>query len=224
MASDRYTWIPDRKRYRDEQSGRLLTERRMHTLRDRWVKDLKSRVRDLADGLDEGTLQVGDWERQMRQIVKDAHVDQYQLGRGGRNVMTQRDWGRLGRALRTQYEYLNGFARDIADGKLSTAQIKSRAAMYLDSTRQSFDRGRERAYGALRLPAYPADGKTACRANCRCVWTIRETKKEWRATWKVNASAEHCADCLRRAARWNPYVQTKEQGSNMVEFPVERIA
>lgn len=210
MPSDRFTWLTDRKRYRDEDSGRLITDRRMRRMRDRYIASIKTDARGLADGLDDGSLTVGEWERRMRALVKDAHGAEYVFGRGGRNVMTQRDWGRLGRALRTQYQYLNGFAREIADGTLSAAKIRARAALYIASATQAYERGREQAHPRLRLPAHPADGSTACLANCRCHWQIRETKREYRATWVVNRDAEHCADCLDRAERWAPFVQAKE--------------
>lgn len=48
-----------------------------------------------------------------------------------------------------------------------------------------------------------------CLSNCRCRWEITETKTEIRATWVLNTSAEHCADCEARASMYSPYTITK---------------
>lgn len=143
----------------------------------------------------------------MREALRDTYVAEYLAGRGGRNAMTQADWGRLGHMLREQYTYLNDFAADVAAGKLSEAQIAARAASYFNSATQAFERGRAAARG-LSLPAMPGDGSTECRSNCKCRWEIEETSTEWRATWTQSA-AEHCPTCNERAGMWNPLVIQK---------------
>jgi hypothetical protein len=57
--------------------------------------------------------------------------------------MTQRDWGRLGADLRhTQYKALDGFALDIADGKLTPAQINARSKLYMNASNKQYWRGK----------------------------------------------------------------------------------
>ena len=55
--------------------------------------------------------------------------------------MTFSDWGKVGRALRDQYRWLNGFATDIKSGRLTAGQIRYRAGMYAKSIRSSYFRG-----------------------------------------------------------------------------------
>lgn len=223
MAAQDWTYVAEKKRYRDDSSGRLVTERKLASHRDTFTDRAVDDMRDLVDSLDDGSLSLPDWQREMRGVVKRSHIDQYLLGRGGRNAMTQRDWGRLGRALRDQYQYLDGFAQDIADGKLSVAQIRARADLYVESSTNAYERGREAAHDGLRLPAYPADGKTQCKARCRCRWVIRETRREYRATWTLGV-AEHCPDCLARSRRWAPFVQSKERLAPIIVLHGEKAS
>ncbi len=123
--------------------------------------------------------------------------------------MTPRDWGSLGRMLRDQYHYLDGFAADVAAGKLSEAQIRARAQMYMDAGHLAFERGRAEAFGMPTLPAYPGSGDTACLTHCRCNWMIDEVPGDggsllgWNAVWRLNP-AEHCPDCPSNASLWAP--------------------
>ena len=143
----------------------------------------------------------------MQEVVRVTHLTEALLGRGGRHAMTERDFGRVGRLLRDQYDYLRGFAREIAEGALTEAQIRARSALYVEAGTQSYERARVAAHGMPDLPAYPSSvGATACGPNCRCWWQIEETADGWEAYWKLNPSRESCADCLANAATWNPLV------------------
>jgi hypothetical protein len=147
---------------------------------------------------------------EIRDRLKRIYLSEYMLGRGGKNAMTPSDYGRVGNMLRDQYEYLRSFALDIQDGKLSEAQIGARTQLYHESAIQAFERGKAAAYsGDLILPAYPADGRTRCRARCKCRWLIRETKTAWKAYWMRNSLAESCQDCVERERLYNPYVVSK---------------
>lgn len=143
----------------------------------------------------------------MRDALRDTYAAEYMAGKGGRNAMTQADWGRLGHMLREQYVYLNEFATEVADGKLSQAQIAARANLYFNSATQAFERGRVAVRG-ISLPAMPGDGSSECRSNCKCRWEIEETATEWRCTWVLSA-AEHCPTCNERASKWAPLIIRK---------------
>ena len=97
------------------------------------------------DGLISGKMTLGVWETAIRQQLKTEYIQQYLLGIGGARNITQKDYGSIGGMLREQYRYLNGFAHEIADGKLTPAQIENRLNMYFNSARESFERGRARS-------------------------------------------------------------------------------
>lgn len=143
----------------------------------------------------------------MREALRDTYSAAYMAARGGRNAMTQSDWGALGQMLRKQYEFLNEFAAEVAAGQLSEAQIAARAMMYFHSSTQAYYRGMQSVSGVI-LPAHPGDGSTPCRTNCKCRWSIRETPTEFQATWHLGPT-EHCPVCVERATNWAPLVIPK---------------
>lgn len=176
-------------------------------LRDTFSERQAAKVRALSDRVVNG-LTVAEWERDMRATIRTSTIDQYVLGRGGRNAMTQADWGRVGRMVREQYKFAGGFAQDIADGKLSAAQIAARAQLYMASSTGAYERGRAASFKGLRLPQYPADGSQDCKANCKCSWDIDDKGDRYECTWAL-APAEHCATCLSNAGEWSPLVVMK---------------
>ena len=94
--------------------------------------------------------------------------------------------------------------------RLHEAQIATRSRMYMNSSREAFERGQMRAYGIPSLPEYPGGGSTRCLTNCRCSWLIEEVYDEegeltgWNCTWVLDPPAEHCVDCQDYGAKWNP--------------------
>lgn len=216
-----WVWEPAAKRYRlttegadalNQKPGTFVSQVKMLSLRDEYITARKDNTNALANQLAKGDITLNQWTQSMRQEVKDNFINQYMLAHGGRNSMTQADWGRVGQMVRGQYEYLNAFADQIASGEYSEQAIAARARMYVESSGQAFERGKAAAQGVPDLPAYPSDGQTACLTNCRCAWNIKETSTEWQAYWQLG-DAEHCSDCVANASRWNPLVISKSDAS-----------
>lgn len=100
----------------------------------------------------------------------------------------------LDQRIAEQLRYLDGFVADLKAGKLTPAQAAARAALYSGATRGT--------YYATRYPglaAYPGDGGTPCKSNCKC--TLEERKG---LIWWILHPAEHCSGCVSRAAD-SPY-------------------
>ena len=198
-------WIFDqaRKVYNRVRSRSKLTE-----IRDSYTQlDTDQFSSTLANDLLNGDINVQQWTLNFRERLKTTYVNQYMVGRGGVNNMTQADWGRIGRQLRDQYSYMNQFAAQIARGDLTTAQIEARMKLYFNSATQMFERGQAASSGVV-LPQYPGDGRTQCRTNCKCNWEIIEDDTKYNCYWRLNP-AEHCPDCLENRRRWNPLVVWK---------------
>lgn len=203
-------WVYDAKtkRYRNTETGRYIARATIVKLRDEFADESKKTIAGLAAKLADKSLTVQAWETEMRAAIKAAIGAQYMFGRGGQNAMTSDDWGRTGRMAKDAYGYLRDFAQEIADSKLSEKQIAARSQLYFASTTNAYERGRAAAF-AISLPAYPADGGTQCKANCKCRWEITETSTEIRATWRLNAAAENCDGCKARASQYAPHTIKK---------------
>ena len=180
-------------------------------LRDAFTDALAIQAETLAYKLAAGDLTLQQWTEQQRALIRTAYVDQYVMGRGGRQQMTQADWGTVGQKVRAQYQYLDGFAKDLAAGKMTPQGAAARAKLYTASATAAFETGKAGSYG-LRLPAYPADGSTPCKVSCRCHWRIEDGDSVWNCFWVLGARDErNCNVCPDRAARWAPYVATKQR-------------
>lgn len=115
-------------------------------LRDAFADRVMGRTDGVVSRLVSGDITIGDFESAMRQHIRDVHLAEYTLGRGGRAVMTQADYGRTGYYLRDQYGYLRKFRDEIAAGTLTDEQIKARARLYTENAIGAFERGRLAAF------------------------------------------------------------------------------
>lgn len=217
MPTPLWQYDPNSRTYVNLRTGQIAGPGEMLGLRDRFAEALNAESDRLARRLTDREITIQQWTTEMRRLVKDAFVAQYAAAVGGVNNMTQADYGRIGAMMMAgqgttgQYWYLQRFAETIQAGRLTPEQIAARARLYMSSSVQAFERGKSTSYGMPRLPAYPGDGSTQCLVNCRCSWEIVEDAFAWRATWSLG-NAEHCPDCLSRAAMWAPYVVLKGGG------------
>lgn len=190
--------------------GTIIGFTRLIELRDAYVEVQRERVIQLAGQYDQGELSIRDWVLAMREAIKETYINQYLLPIGGKSRLTSSDYGRIGAELKKQYNnYLQPFAEEIDAGDLSLEQIKVRAEMYISSSTQMFERANAARRG-ITLPAYPGDGSTDCKANCKCHWEITEQDDQWRCVWKLGAE-DNCETCRERATTWNPYIVEKEE-------------
>ena len=130
-------------------NGREVADAKIQKQLDSIVDDFQKNAERLSDRLDSGSLNIAGYQERMRREVKDIHRTQYIAGRGGVDKMTPRDWGRLGSDLRwMQYDRLDKFALEIADGKLSPAQINARSKRYMEAANKQYWRGKTEAKAA----------------------------------------------------------------------------
>ena len=210
MASERYTWDPRSRRYRDVDSGRFISVDVATTIRDRVLDAQAVRAGYLVDSLVDGTMTVQAFDRELRARVKRVYVTEYLLGRGGRYAMTADDRQVLGDLVHESSVFVRSFVERVAAGDFTEAEVRSRTRGHVSAAVKAHERAKARSYSAdLDLPAYPGDGSTKCVGNCRCRWDVREKDDQWEATWKTKGGAGGCEDCERRGGEWNPFVQTK---------------
>ena len=231
-----FAWNARLRRYRDSDTGRFVPARTVRANLTRSITTSTNRSGEIARAITAGDVSPHDARILMRKEVKKAYIRAYELGRGGRRVMTPQDWGSVGGMLREQYSYMDRFVREIEEGNLSEGQIKTRFSMYLRSSREGHERGSARATNIPPgiLPAYPGDGQSECLVNCRCRWQIERVFMMgmfagWNATWTLGL-AEHCRTCVNRAGRWAPlfvpagtFQQPRVDDPDLV-FPPDRRA
>lgn len=208
-------WDDEDKVYRNDETGEVMDEYTMIALRDeivdwqvdyfaKWPPEEGEEPEDEDDPnilalLLLGFITLTIWETRMRGALQDASVIQYVFGRGGFDQVDIADWNFLEDWLLTQYFFLNNFAQDIADGKLSEAEIAARSYLYFSSAVGAFERGHSKAQHAdLFLTRFPGDCTSQCCARDRCYWLYAHQRKRIICHW-VRTAKESCDTCIDRA-------------------------
>lgn len=143
-----YFWNDRAGRYIDRRTGRFVTERQVRTWIDRAIQQSERTVARLADDVRTGRIDVGDWHRAMREEVKAMHIMAAEAATGGREHMTQADYGRVGAELREQYRHIERFARQLERGLPTDGRFLQRAGMYARSARTTYHQVEEREKAA----------------------------------------------------------------------------
>ena len=203
---DRYAWQPSAGttgRYRDRATGRFVSELSVRGDLDKYI-DAKNRGLDaLTNQLRNREISLADWQLQMRAEIKSMHLNAAMVAKGGRDQMTPADWGRTGREVRNQYEYLDKWAADIASGKAPLdGRANWRAKLYGNASRDTYEQQRrvtaadmgndeemrvlhssESCKGCIQYANYwapigtlPRIGSQDCGVNCMCTWAYRRSK------------------------------------------------
>ena len=172
---DQSSWRydPITGRYRGS-NGRFLSQSAVEALVDGRINKLGTLLRRLTNMLDDGSISLVQWQESVREALKLAHTQAAIIGNGGRDAMQASDWGRIGQRLRAEYRYLEGFARDLLAGSISTPMALARIGMYAQALRGTYWEGT----------------------------TIRQEKQGYSLMRRIlDPQAKHCDDCLRYAGR-----------------------
>ena len=168
-------WSYDRKvgRYRNEK-GQFLSKKAVGAIVDGRISKLEQQLKSFTDKLINGSITLGQWQGSVREAIKIAHIQVATIGYGGKAEMGSSEYGRIGQRLRSEYTYLQGFVRDLIDGRISAPMAMARIGLYAQSVRGSYWQGTE----------------------------MKEQQRGFSMMRRVlDDQAVHCQDCLRYAAR-----------------------
>src|SRR5690349_17479385 len=110
-----YRWNPDVQRYVNDRN-RFVPRDAVRREMDKVADAAATRIADLSDSLIAGRIDLPTWQREMAATMKLAHVAAGAAAVGGKGQLTRRQLGQLGARLKGEYEYLRGFAAEIANG------------------------------------------------------------------------------------------------------------
>jgi hypothetical protein len=146
-----------------------------------------------------GATDIGLWQAQTADYLKSVELAAMALGVGGTGRLAGDDLNIASDALAFHLTRLEGFARDIAAGRLNQEAAEHRAGLYPNSViTGGFDDARVRAHQAIGVATYrnildpsadhcgecpaitqlgwqpidslPEIGTRVCKWNCRCHW------------------------------------------------------
>jgi len=185
---------PKTNRYRNAQ-GRFISASEVRKAIGKTVDIVRNDMRMLGKKLATGKITLPEFQTQMRDKLKAAHSLTASIAKGGRAAMTARDWAAVGNSLKKEYKYLNNFARQVEQQRLSAAQIEYRSSSYASAVRTTYFKtdtvakkeaglklvkrvlhAMESCAGCLSwagrgfvpIDEMPPLGSQACRSNCKC--------------------------------------------------------
>lgn len=113
-----------------------------------YVDEQKQELINTGRRLSNGQIDLEQFQRQAAEHVKQIHLAQATLGKGGIHRMQGEDWLRVGRELKRHYYSgigeegkrfgLQHLADDIRMGRVSKAQLLNRLGMYGDAGKVSY--------------------------------------------------------------------------------------
>ncbi|MGK7892983.1 MAG: hypothetical protein AB4372_04920 [Xenococcus sp. (in: cyanobacteria)] len=182
MPNPNFAFDTNTQRYRytsGRNKGKFVGAGRVRSLLRSYLKSEKEKANELNDQLFNDAISLSDWERSQAKRLKSLALQVYKIGNPelGSSIYDSSDYGTIGGYLKSTYIYLRNFSQDIAQGKLSQAQINQRIGLY---------------YEDLNYLVEESKRKSHKRSNFR--WERRRL-----------AIAEHCKDCPNYAALgWQP--------------------
>jgi hypothetical protein len=188
VGSNPFYWNAGAGRYVDA-SGRFVPQQELIAVMETRLREGVDRLQTMIQPVLDGTVRLDEFQYVMAVELRRIHTQMAALGRGGWDQMRPADWGRVGRRLKDEYEYLMKFTDQIARGELSEAQILARLQQYENGVWSSYWKGKQ---GAARDAGFTEERR-------------------------VLQPAEHCEDCISWASQgWQPLGSLPAPGERSV--------
>lgn len=121
-------------------NGRIVSNQAARESLDAYLDASQDVTASLSDSLRNGRISLADWQQQRREVIKLNHLNAAAAEVGGYSQMTPADFGRAGQKIRVQYEYLDNFAAQIADGTQPLdGRFMVRDSMYDEAALNTYD-------------------------------------------------------------------------------------
>lgn len=174
----KYGYNPRSRRYLDRQTGRFVAAKEVRSAVDTIIDKETVKIRDIAEQLKDGKINLAEWQIQTSALLKNLHVAMGLAANGGLQNTSNADLGFIGSQIKEQYQFLRSFANEIYKGTQPLdGTLVSRAALYTQSARSTYE-------------------KVVARAASNSGATSEKS---------VLGSADHCDDCVGEAAKgWSP--------------------
>jgi hypothetical protein len=200
-----YTFDRQSQRYRNKATGKFIGQTKIEELTRKAIRSAEDEILQVADQLIQEKISIADWQAKTAKHLKQLHIQQYLLGRGGQKMMIDADLDIITAKLKQEFGYLDAFGQDIKSG-MSVAQFEARVNLYLKNGRSSYQLARRQGhqesghtYERRRLGAaehcqpclgyadrgwqesgqLPNIGSECdCRANCKCFFEFSKEKPD----------------------------------------------
>jgi len=188
-----YQWDNRLKRFRDKVTGRIAPEATVRAGVEQAIDNGRLEVRASVSALAAGRTTLPDWQRDLRNAARDAHLAVGAVAAGGLRQLTNQALGKIGAYVKQEYKGIAALAASVQE--LSPAQVAVRAGYYVGSAIRTFeavyqdvrseagatecmnilqpgascsDCIRLSSMGYIPIGDMPLPGTRDCRSNCNC--------------------------------------------------------
>ena len=145
QSKSAYSWNERAGRYIDRATGRFVAFSAVERIMEGDVRAASANMRVISEQLRNGEISLASWQSGMMTDIRRIHLAEAMAARGGWRQMTQSDYGWVGQRIRTQYDYLNKFAGEIANGTQPLdGRFLLRVDLYASAGRTTFQEMRRR--------------------------------------------------------------------------------
>ena len=170
--------------------GKFVPRQEVLRFVDREIQINQVRMKAHTRLLIDQKIDLAEWQNRMAQTLKDSHLRVSMLAAGGKEQTTKRHYGAVGNQLRKQYDYLNNFANDLYEGKLTPTKALKRAAMYAESVKITFSRSEQ----ISRMDEGFNAAKRVLDSNARhCSECIDHQRTEWTSIEEITPVGTDCS-------------------------------
>lgn len=197
-------WDSRALRYRNTANGRFIKRQAVADAVEGAVTETAERMRATAIQLQNGQINLAQFELTMRDLIKAQHLLSAGIAQGGKAQLSPAALGRIGADTKKQYQYLANLGRQIERGEQPlNGQFLARVELYARASRQTFMVTERRAhlesgFDEERNMLHPAEHCEGCIAEDAKGWVpIGELVPVGQRTCKVN---DRCTVEYRKAA------------------------
>ncbi len=188
FSTEEISYNPRAGRY-VRSDGKFVGKEVIRNLVDQEQQQLKVRLQAHTRLMTNQQITLTEWQLRMSESLRDSHLRIGILGAGGQARAQSQHFGAIGYQLRRQYQYVDGFARALYEGKLTREQALRRAGSYADSINTTFHRAEQ---------------------------ISREDEGFDEALRSLDPQARHCGSCVEHSTNgeWRPTSQVVPPGTN----------
>jgi hypothetical protein len=203
-----FEWDERTQRYRvisGSGKGQFITKEAITTLQGKAIAASGSVISKYNKDYFDGGISLQEWQTGIVTELRDLHLQAYALGAGGWENLTDADYANIKKTLDSEMVFFDAFSKEIADGKLSNAQIEARSQMYASRLNNVYENGRLASHikagyktesrhrtvtesceecieyelaGIVEINTLPNPGEACrCRSNCKCYKQYYKTEK-----------------------------------------------
>jgi len=134
-----FTYNTKSKRYHNTTTGKFVGRVEVRNELDKIIEVASNNIKLFTREMQTGNSSIAEWQINMVEELKPLHMVMVSAANGGWNNTTDKEWQRLSTRLESEFNYLQEFAKEIYTGEAKPGTYVSRAMMYAEGARVTYE-------------------------------------------------------------------------------------